>query len=390
MRFTWLSNAPWAATGYGVQTKLVVPRLVKNGHEVAVIAYYGLGGAVLNWNGLTCFPGLYHPYGFDVMSPHTMNWHQNANKEPAKHPPVMLTNFDSWVMDIRAIHPSIKWIAWYPVDHDPIPAPVRNAISQAAYRICMSKDGVRQTREAGLDCYYVPLGVDTQIYQPMDKTEARELTGLPKDAYIVGTVAMNKGNPSRKCFFEMMAAFAAFKRKHSSAVYYLHTMLCDNGENQGVPMSQLCNYHGLQIGKDVIFADQYNMTMGYPEERMRALYAAMDVHLLVTMGEGFGVPLIEAQACGTPVITGDWTANRDLCFSGRKVERKDASQFYTGLNATQFAPHPRAIEIALEAEYRDPSSRERARRLVMEYDIENIMQNNWLPTLKAIEEELCH
>jgi hypothetical protein len=32
MRINWFSNSPWASTGYGVQTRLFVPRIRKLGH----------------------------------------------------------------------------------------------------------------------------------------------------------------------------------------------------------------------------------------------------------------------------------------------------------------------------------------------------------------------
>ena len=52
MRIAWLSNAPWARTGYGTQCNLFAPRMKALGHEVAVICFYGLEGGTLMWNGM--------------------------------------------------------------------------------------------------------------------------------------------------------------------------------------------------------------------------------------------------------------------------------------------------------------------------------------------------
>ncbi len=87
--------------------------------------------------------------------------------------------------------------------------------------------------DAGLDCYYVPHGVDTNVYKPVDMQEARERAGLPKDAFIVGMVAANKGNPSRKAFHQQIAAFAKFHRRHTDAVLYIHSCTAQNGEMTG-------------------------------------------------------------------------------------------------------------------------------------------------------------
>jgi hypothetical protein len=101
-------------------------------------------------------------------------------------------------MEPDRIPHGFKWIPYYPVDSNPMPPLVRERLQASHKRIAMSKYGVLKSNEAGLECYYVPHGIDTKQYYPVDKQEAREKLKLPKDAYIIGTVAMNKGaNPSR-------------------------------------------------------------------------------------------------------------------------------------------------------------------------------------------------
>jgi glycosyltransferase involved in cell wall biosynthesis len=43
--------------------------------------------------------------------------------------------------------------------------------------------------------------------------------------------------------------------------------------------------------------------MGISDAAMAKLYSAFDVALQATVAEGFGLPIVEAQACGTPVVT---------------------------------------------------------------------------------------
>lgn len=55
----------------------------------------------------------------------------------------------------------------------------------------------------------------------------------------------------------------------------------------------------LELTQDVLF-------IGYvPQEDLPALYRAADVFVYPSVYEGFGLPPLEAMACGTPVVTGN-------------------------------------------------------------------------------------
>ena len=141
----------------------------------------------------------------------------------------------------------------------------------------------------------------------------------------------------------------------------------------------------------MIFADQYSYVLGYPDTAMCTLYNCFDVHLLVSMGEGFGMPQLEAQACGVPVICGDWTTMPELCFSGWKVDRKDAEPFFTLQNTYQFLPRVGAIAEKLEAAYQmrgNTDYMERASDGARQYDINRIIEKHWKPVLEKIEQKL--
>lgn len=374
IRILWQSNSPWANTGYGVQTKLFAPRIDQLGYKTAIFAYYGLQGGMLHINGVPIYPGFFEAYGNDVMSAHAMNWRAD----------VLMTLTDTWILETGMIPQGLKWIPYYPIDHVTLPDTIKRNLSTAYRKIAMSKFGQKVVQEAGLHSYYVPHAIDTEVFKPMDKYEAREKLGWPKDAYIMGMVAMNKGNPSRKSFVEILTAFRDFKKTHNDAFFYCHTGLSLQGEAHGINMHALCNTLGLVPGKDVMFPDQYHLFLGIPDTMMSAMYSALDVHVLVSKGEGFGIPLLEAQACGCPVITGGWTAMDELCFSGQKIDKSDADPEYTGLNAFQMKPRIRPIELAMHAEYLKPSSRLRAAEKAKEYDVNIVMEKYWKPVLEEI------
>jgi glycosyltransferase involved in cell wall biosynthesis len=62
--------------------------------------------------------------------------------------------------------------------------------------------------------------------------------------------------------------------------------------------------------------------------QLRALYGIADWYVSPYRAEGFNLPVLEAQACGTPVITSSGGATDDFCSS--VGVRKIASVFHRG------------------------------------------------------------
>jgi len=380
LRILIQTNAPWSNSGYGNQLKILAPRLLKLGHTVGIMAYYGHQGAPIDWNGCHLYGLAQDPYGMDAIAAYATDFGADF----------VLTNFDIWVIETEKFYDK-KWVAWIPVDSDPIPPLVEEKARQAYHRIVWTKFAQKQMDEANLDYDYVPYGVDTQNFFPGDKIKARETAKMPQDKFIVGMVAMNKGYPPRKAFFENLAAFKLFHDKHPDAFLYLHTVDGTKPNGSTVDLSFYCKRIGLREGVDFSFADQFSMLIGYPEHAMNTLYNCMDVHLLVSAGEGFCLPQVEAQACGVPVICGDWTAMPELCFSGWKVAREDATPMYTLQNTYQFYPQIGPIVDKLEEAYKMRGNKEyseRARKGAEKYDIDKIVEKHWVPTLANIERKI--
>lgn len=378
MKINWFSNAAHAPTGYGNQTRLFLPRLRDLGHEMTLSAFYGLQGGPMVIDGFHVYPLIGHPYGQDVMQAHAA--HAQAD--------IIISLIDAWVVTDELVTP---WYPWFPIDHEPIPNKVLEKVRKARKGITMSKFGQRMAQQAGLDTWYVPHGVETKVFKPVGMTEARERFGMPKNKFIVGMVAANKGVPPRKAFYEQIAAFAALRRKHNDVLLYLHT---DDGTHGGetVNLISYCLRMGLQPGKDVLFPDQYLYKMGLPDAYMVDAYNSMDVMMLVSKGEGFGIPLIEAQACGTPVITGEWTAMGELCFSGWKIPKSEAEpDYFDKFDAFQWRVHTGAVAERLFSAYEmrgNQDYRSRARDGALAYDADKITEKYWRPVLEDIEKNL--
>jgi glycosyltransferase involved in cell wall biosynthesis len=389
MRILWSSNAPWVRTGYGVQTRLTCERLHQSEqHDIAAIfGWYGAEGSgnSLNWNGIPVLarhPNS-HPYGADLLA----NYAQRYKAD------IAITLIDAWVQEPSMIPPNVRWVPYFPVDHDPIPPLVADKVSKAFARISYSKFGVEKLKEAGLDAFYVPHMVDTKAFFPVGKAEARASLGLPQDKFIVGMVAANKGFPSRKSFPECIEAFADFLKQVPNALLWLHTNIGGNDNMGGVDLKALIQQ--FNIGNSTIVVSPMEYNCGLDDTFMRNLYSSFDVFLNPAMGEGFGVPIVEAQACGTPVISGNWTAQTEVCAdTSINVGTGEADRIWTPQMSFQWRPKPEAILRKLLQVFRmdaidyDALSRKCRDFVVENYDADLVTQCHWLPVLDRIAERV--
>ena len=375
MKILWHSNAPWAPTGYGNQTGVFVPRLREAGHEVAISAFYGLEGAPMNGGGLVVFPAGKKSYGNDTLPADAQFWGAD----------IVISLMDVWVLHPQATS-QFRWVPWLPIDHDPVPPAIVRALETAYQPIAYSKWGQQKLAEAGYKALYVPHGIDTSVYQPLDRTAARARFNADDDLFIVGGVMANKGAPSRKAFDQQIRAFAKFHKRHPKSLLYLHTDMdgTDGGEN----LWRILELAGINTDA-FLYPDPYKYGRGLiGHEEMAQVYNAMDVCLNATRGEGFGVPIVEAQACGTPVIVTDFSAMPELVGAGWAVGYSDLFMYQ---DAYQVIPSVDDIDNALEEAWKrrgDMDFRAQARTFALEYDADRVLREYWIPALATIEQRM--
>jgi glycosyltransferase involved in cell wall biosynthesis len=300
---------------------------------------------------------------------------------------LVMTLMDVWVLDARMCA-QFEMACWCPVDHDPAPPNVLKFFRESgAIPIAMSRFGQKQLAE--FDSLYVPHGCDTKVFRPIDKAEAREKVGVPADEFAVGMVAANKGNPSRKSFVAALEAFAEFRRGHENAKLYLQTDLA-GAWSTGIPLGPVIT--ALGIPEEAIgMADPYAVYF-HPlaPEVMALFYSSMDVLLSPSTGEGFGIPVLEAQACGTPAVVTDFSAMREVCAAGWHVK---GHRWWTPQESWQCQPEVAGIVDALEKCYAMPKDARQklshaARSHALKYDVDLVMDTYMLPALEAVRERL--
>jgi glycosyltransferase involved in cell wall biosynthesis len=375
-RILWLGNPPWSPSGYGEQAALFVPRLAGQGHDMAVLCNYGLQGRETRWGGYTCFPsdGYWGNLNLGVFADH---WRADQ----------VIALCDAWVLKPDVWPEGLEAAVWAPVDHWPIPPLVLAVLQHERITpVAMSRFGYELMRTFDLDPLYVPHGVDTQLFRPQREIRdaVRDELDIPRDVFLVGMVGANVGNPSmhRKGFDKAFLAFNEFARRHQDAWMYVHANATP--QDTGLKLDTLATVIGCPSGR-IRFPHAQAFQLGIPTQAVAYTYQAFDVLLQPSLGEGFGIPIVEAQASGVPVIVSDHSAMTELCGAGWLV---DGDPLWDALQESFFiSPHVRSIVDALEQAYDhrdDQALRDRAASFAAGYDADLVAALHWRPALDRL------
>jgi glycosyltransferase involved in cell wall biosynthesis len=369
-------NVPWAWSGYGTQAAQLVPRLASLGHDVAVAPFNGLSGAPLWWNGILVYPASTEDqWAQDVLAGHYA--HHEAD--------LLLTIMDAWVMNPDVVA-GLNAAHWMPADCAPLSALDRKILDGGGGRpVAMSGHGRRMLADAGYEPLFAPHAIDTAVWAPpADRDADRAVAGVG-GRFVIGINAANQ-DPVRKGFAEQFAAFARFRARHPEALLAVNARAeTRNGINLGVLAAGL----GLD-GACVEFCDQYLYAAGLiGQEQMARWYGRLDILSNCSFGEGFGLPVLEAQACGTPVVVTDASAMTEMCGSGWLVE---GDPWFNNAHAAYWArPSAAGICGAWEEAFAVWQAgamgpwREKAREFAAGFDADRVLAEHWVPVLK----ELC-
>ena len=145
----------------------------------------------------------------------------------------------------------------------------------------------------------------------------------------------------------------------------------------------------------VFFPDQGAYAAGdITTESMPLWYGALDVLMGCAMAGGFELPLLEAQACGTPVIATDCSAMTEV--AGPHSWLVKGQPFWVEERHEGFwtMPFIHEIDAALEDAWqaredgRMEALRKTSREHALQYDADVILRDRWVPFLAEVEASL--
>jgi len=386
MRILWHSVAPYINSGYGTVTRYFMAGLLNRGFTGFVSAYYGLQpGGIINWKGLYVLPVVKtasDQLGFNSTVEHYKRFQCDLG----------IFHADFWVS-----YPFAKKIpyslCYSPLDHERYPEKWLEVLRAYKWIATPSMHAHKELAKSGIKSTFVPHGVNLQSYHPLDKELSRKSFTLEKDKFIIGIIAANNDEETRKGWDANFQAVKYFLEQNPDAekdtIVFVHT---DPENERGRNLLELAKQVGIE--KWIIWNDRYTASLlTLPEQAMCKLYNCLDVFLLLSRREGFCIPALEAQACGIPCILNDFSAlteRNDYGRCGWLV--KPAAMIYSPINALTSIPDPHKGADALAEAYNNESKRKMFAKRSLAYakrqtwDI--AIDKHMMPLLEKIGEEI--
>lgn len=167
---------------------------------------------------------------------------------------------------------------------------------------------------AGVTGYpdHLPHGLDTNVFRPHPRNECRKelrengWKDLHSTSFMVGIVATNQ---KRKDWALGMKTCRILLDRGLDVRVWAHT----DHLTREWDFAQLVTDFSLQ-GRVVITMSNYSDT------QMARMYSACDVTLGIGLGEGFGYPLAESIACGTPALHGAYGGGAEVVPQWMQIE----------------------------------------------------------------------
>ncbi|MHA4871535.1 glycosyltransferase [Duganella sp. PWIR1] len=142
----------------------------------------------------------------------------------------------------------------------------------------------------------IPNGVDVELFKPSPAARlmARQRLQLPQQALVMGAVARLSAQKRPELLLEM---FANLRQRFRD----LHLVLAGSGPLEGALRAQAARLGVLPWVTFTGFVDT-----------IHELLQALDLHVLMSRNEGFGIATIEAMACGIAVVATDVPGSADI------------------------------------------------------------------------------
>jgi len=257
-------------------------------------------------------------------------------------PDIVIDIRDYWMVEFQERSPFRKYYNWVwmaTIDAQPQNIQWISTFKNCDALLTYSDWSFKETAKySGINLIgTAPPGVDLNTFQPIENKRLHKKNfGIPEDSFIIGTVMRNQ---KRKLFPSLIKAFSEFIEKAPEEIakktyLYLHTSYPDWWDipkylyNYGVTCRTYFSYkcseckymHASKFNNSRCFCPKCgnptsfipNTHLGISREELNLVYNTFDIKIQYANSEGFGMPQIEAGACGVPLMAVDYSAMADV------------------------------------------------------------------------------
>lgn len=347
-RILFISEAAYLNTGYAKYSKEVLSRIHKTGkYDIAEFSIYGSHKderiKEIPWKCYANMPDTNNEEELKLYSSNPSNQFGAWRFERVCldfEPDIVFTIRDFW-MDSFVYHSPYRRIfswAWMPtVDASPQNQEWIDMFGNADYVLTYSywaKTLLEKQGGSSINTVGVASPSASECFVPMDKEKIRDEFGLRNDINIIGTVMRNQ---RRKLFPALLESFGKYLKESKSVntFLYLHTSFPDAGWNLAQLMHdneissrvlmtyvcEKCKSIEPSFFRDVkkvcnkcgVYASTpSNVGNGVSDENLAKIYNLFDLYIQPANSEGFGLPQVEAAACGIPIACTNYSAMEDV------------------------------------------------------------------------------
>ena len=149
------------------------------------------------------------------------------------------------------------------------------SVSEYNYKLLIESGFITKEKKVLI----APNGIDSKNFYPIDKSEARKKLRIPRDVFVV---AFTGAFSERKGFFKLCEALENLDNVYSIFM----------GKGESAPNCKNVIWYG-----------------SVPNNELKLYLSAADIFVLPTNGEGCCNAIIEALACGLPVVSSNQPFN---------------------------------------------------------------------------------
>jgi len=309
-KLLWVADLV-AKTGFGRVSGAVLPRL-KDKYDIVVLASNYFGDPCEEQKQFKIYPA--------------SNRHQTApfgeqrirEIVEREQPDIVFSLNDPWITSsqynqIKDLHQQkkFKFVGYLTMDSYNWIGGIDPHINEWDSLIAFTEFGAHEFLKAGIQrpVTIIPHGLDTDVFYPMDKAEARKKLGLPEDIFIVLNANRNQ---FRKRQDITITGFSKFAAGRDDTRLYMHCGLKD----QGWDLMQLFGREMLKQGLDP--NNRIIMTTNSPNppnvsvEMLNTIYNAADVSVNSCKGGGWELVNFESAACRVAQVVPDHTSTKEI------------------------------------------------------------------------------